>query len=104
MSRFHVRCMDCQARQVLRMRPDEYIRPRKCRACGKSRFRIDKWMQERNTRALGCMCIGYKWAGIMSGAMHRKGSKACWFRKDGTPRVPGDKDFYDEEWSAANAA
>lgn len=25
--------------------------------------------------------------------MHRRGSRFCWYRKDGTPRYPGDPDF-----------
>jgi len=45
------------------------------------------------------MCSGYKnWEGNMTGAMHRKGSKYCWFRKDGTQRNPGDPDFHDLEY------
>ncbi len=28
---------------------------------------------------------------------HRIGSKYCWFRKDGTQRFEGDKDFCDFE-------
>jgi hypothetical protein len=53
-------------------------------------------MNKRDTKAMSCDCAGYKWGG----APHRKGSKACWFRKDGTQRVPGDPDFYDPEYEA----
>lgn len=98
--RWHLRCSNskCQARGVSRAHPDTWEKERKCWSCGGTRFRVDKWMQNRDTRREGCTCSGYKWPGAMTGALHRKGSKACWYRKDGTQRMPGDPDFYDPEY------
>ena len=49
-------------------------------------------MNNRKTglNGMGCNCSGY-WF------MHRKGSMFCWYRKDGTMRVPGDEDFNDRD-------
>jgi hypothetical protein len=69
--------------------------------CGRRDFRPDAWMNKRNTRAMGCMCSGYAWAGNMSGALHRKGSKQCWYRADGTRREYGDADYYKPEFLEA---
>lgn len=98
--RYHVRCRKCQARRVLSKHPDDYKIFPVCRSpgCGSVSYRIDKWMMERNTsvhgpKALGCNCQGYPWSG--AGGVHQKGSKYCWFRRDGTPRYPGDPDFND---------
>lgn len=100
MSRFHVRCRTwaCKARRVLKKHPSQYYRQPKCESCGRTGevWRVDRWMQERNTRLLGCTCAGYAWAGYMSGAMHRRGSLKCWYRADGTQRVPEDEDYYNE--------
>ncbi|MFT0167513.1 hypothetical protein ACLKMY_00595 [Paraburkholderia mimosarum] len=52
-------------------------------------------MMKRNTRVTGCTCQGYPWAGLMSGAMHRRGSLWCWYRANGEQREPGDPDFRD---------
>lgn len=54
--------------------------------CGKSNFRLDKWMLKRDTKKMGCCCPGYHF-------FHRRGSKYCWYRVDGTGRYPGDPDF-----------
>lgn len=94
MSRVHCRCRHCETRRVLKQHPDEYLIVPQCRVCGKRSFRVDGWMNRRNTRAMGCMCSGYSWAGNMTGAMHRRGSKRCWFRADGTQRSYGDDDYF----------
>lgn len=99
--RYHVRCRKCQGRRVLPKHPDDYKKePPICRtvACKSKDYRVDKWMMERNTsvhgpNALGCNCMGYPWSG--AGGVHRKGSKYCWYRVDGSPRYPGDPDFND---------
>lgn len=98
--RYHVRCRRCQARRVLSKHPDEYKIIPVCRSigCGSTSYRVDTWMMNRNTstigqNALGCNCGGYPWTG--AGGVHRKGSTYCWYRKDGTPRYPGDSDFKD---------
>jgi hypothetical protein len=100
MARYHVRCSNykCKTRHVFKNHPDCYGNKKKCRKCGNTKFTVDVWMNSRDTRAMGCMCAGYPWAGLMSGAMHRKGSKYCWYRKDGTQRMPGDEDFHDLEY------
>lgn len=61
-------------------------------------FRVDGWMNRRTAqnRAMGCMCSGYGWEGNMTGAMHRRGSKRCWYRSNGEQRSFGDADFYME--------
>lgn len=94
MARFHVRCRHCATRKVLRRHPENYLRVPQCGVCGRRSFRIDGWMMRRNTRAMGCMCAGYAWAGMMTGAMHRKGSKQCWYRADGSQREWGDTDYF----------
>jgi len=106
MSRFHVRCRTCDARQVLPRHPEAYLRPRACWSCGRKAgdtgarewnpWRVDQWMMRRDTRGAGCTCAGYAWGGVLSGAMHRRGSKRCWYRTDGSQRLPGDRDFYEE--------
>lgn len=94
MARYHVRCRKCEARRVFPMRPDEYLRVPACHSCSSKSWRIDSWMNKRNTRKTSCSCSGYvhmtrrEWP-------HRKGSKYCWYRKDGTQRMPGDADFND---------
>lgn len=50
-------------------------------------------MTKRNTRAMGCMCSGYMWGGMMSGAMHRRGSLHCWYAADGTMREPSEEEI-----------
>ncbi len=97
MARFHCRCRHCDARRVLKMRPDEYARQPQCNRCGKRDFRIDPWMQKRNTRAMACCCAGYWFR-------HRRGSLYCWHRMDGSVRSLGDPDFADRNWQPEAAA
>lgn len=73
---------------MFKRRPDEYERPPRCRDCGKSNFRVDAWMMKRDTHGQACTCAGY-WF------WHRRGSLYCWYRKDGSDRLPGDVDFAD---------
>lgn len=107
MARFHCRCRHCRTRRVLKQHPTHYTIAPQCSVCGKRFFTfknklvgpifvVDKWMQQRTkkNRAMGCMCIGYKWEGNMTGAMHRRGSKQCWFRANGEPRAYGDEDYF----------
>jgi hypothetical protein len=88
MSRFHTRCRKCETRRVLPRHPEKYERQPQCRCCGARDFRVDAWMMKRDTRTIACTCSGY-WF------WHRRGSKYCWHRADGTSRVPGDPDFAD---------
>lgn len=92
MSRYHCRCRKCAARRVLPRAPDEYIRVQPKCACGARDWRKDKWMNTRKTGLNGaaCVCSGY-WF------IHRRGSKYCWYRTDGTGRYYGDEDFYSRE-------
>jgi hypothetical protein len=87
MARFHCRCRKCDARKVLRFRPEEYEVQPQC-VCGERNFRIDKWMQNRDTKSCACFCGGYHFK-------HRMSSFFCFYRKDGTDRLPGDEDFWD---------
>lgn len=85
--RYHCRCRKCDARQVKPRHPDAYVRPPRCRQCGRTgTLRLDKWAQNR--RQITCTCGGYWFP-------HRMGSPYCWRRKDGTERFPGDPDFKD---------
>lgn len=101
MARVHVRCRHCETRRVLRQHPDKYEVIPQCRVCGRRNFRVDAWMNKRNTRAMACMCSGYAWAGNMTGAMHRKGSKQCWYRADGSRREYGDADYFKPDFLEA---
>lgn len=96
MARFHCRCRQCDTRKVLAKHPDEFTRLPKCpkESCGARDWRTDAWMNGRDTslRGMGCACSGYAF-------MHRKGSKFCWYRTDGTDRLPGDPDFNDRHMS-----
>lgn len=117
--RFHCRCRNCRTRRVLKQEPEKYTVVPQCRVCGlrylikDSRgrlhkedsevtgvrvpvFVVDKWMQKRTkkNRAMGCMCTGYRWLGCMTGAMHRMGSKQCWYRANGEQRAYGDDDYF----------
>lgn len=87
MARFHCRCRKCDARKVLKFRPDEYNIQPQCRVCGARDFRIDKWMNSRDTSKTVCTCEGYHF-------WHRMGSLYCWKRKDGSDRYVGDPDFW----------
>lgn len=94
---FNVRCSreTCKARDHFAKHPDEYLRPRKCRCCGGTKFRVDLTHMKRN-KALqgeGCKCAGYLWD-----CPHTIGSPYCWYRKDGTQRMPGDPDFQDRDY------
>lgn len=104
MGKFNVRCSKekCKARDTFDRHPEAYDPPRKCRCCGGTQFRIDSWLVKRDTRGQSCGCAGYKhWRGAAEGALHRKGSKLCWYREDGTQRMPGDADFCDPEYEEA---
>lgn len=92
MSRYHCRCRKCDARKVLRFKPEEYKVQPQCNVCGVRDFRIDKWMNERDTKTNACFCGGYHFK-------HRRSSFYCWFRKDGTERMLGDPDFWDRNMS-----
>jgi hypothetical protein len=94
MSRCHVRCRACQARKVLRVTPDEYVRLPKCGNCGAQNYRVDGWMNSRDTRKTACSCAGYIYMTRREWP-HRQGSPYCWFRKDGTQRFEGDADYKD---------
>ena len=78
---------------MLRKPPEQYVRPPRC-WCGARDWRPDPWMNKRNTRAMGCMCSGYAWGGMMTGAMHRRGALRCWFRANGERREYGDADYF----------
>jgi len=78
---------------------EQYLRPPRCRQCGKKdTLRVDKWANSRPWRKYKCQCAGYWFP-------HRRGSKFCWYRKNGEQRMPEDPDFadrhFDEEKEAA---
>jgi hypothetical protein len=91
MARFHCRCRKCDARKVLRFKPEEYKVQPQC-ICGRRDFRVDRYMQTRDTKTNACFCEGYPFK-------HRRSSLYCWFRRDGTGRYPGDPDFWDRNMS-----
>lgn len=101
MGKYNVRCSKeaCKRRATFARHPDEYNPPRACEGCGGTRWRIDSWLVKRDTHAESCGCGGYRhWEGAHRGAPHRRGSKLCWYRADGTLRMPGDHDFCDPEY------
>lgn len=102
--RYNVRCKNykCQARRVLTKHPDDYKIRLVCASCGDTRWRIDRHRMTQDHRREGCTCAGYQWSAF--GGMHRKGSKLCWYRADGTQRMPGDADFCDPRYEEAYAA
>jgi hypothetical protein len=99
--KYNVRCSrkNCQARKVLSKHPDEYKITPVCDNCGGRQFRIDRHRMTENHKAKGCTCAGYQWSAF--GGIHRKGSKFCWYRADGTQRMPGDPDFNDPTYDEA---
>jgi hypothetical protein len=101
MARYHVRCRKCETRHVFKMMPDEYRRIPSCRSCGEKSFRIDRWMNTRDTKATACSCNGYVVLTHRAPWPHRIGSPYCWYRKDGTQRMPGDADFKDYQLEQA---
>jgi hypothetical protein len=75
------------------------VRQWKCAGCGGHRFRIIKDRAKDRCATL-CECAGYMWVQPMANgnAPHRRGSRFCYFRADGTMRVPGDVDFEDPNY------
>lgn len=92
MTRVHIRCSKerCKLRYSLPKHPDFYKRQWKCAGCGGTKFRVIKhWDKERGN--ILCICGAYAhWQDEFSAgpAPHRRGSPACWFDRDGTPRTP----------------
>lgn len=103
--RFNVRCSKeaCKMRAVFSKHPDDYKVPRKCDGCGGTKFRVIKNMV-RERCAVTCDCAGYKWGDnhTASRPPHRRGSRFCYYRKDGTLRMPGDADFEDPNYEEIN--
>lgn len=64
---FKYRCSRCRVRHTFKRQLDDYMRPKRCKACGHSRF---YWDKERNGRREICGCDGYHFT-------HRKGSRMC---------------------------
>jgi hypothetical protein len=56
MSSFPCRCTRtaCRARQTLARHPDDYLRPRKCRACGRATLKTDRYRARIETRRNVC--------------------------------------------------
>lgn len=88
-------------RRVLPKHPDEYVRVPKCEGCGGIKYYVSHWMNRRDTKKMSCNCRGYvhhtRNPSTTVWEIHRRGSKYCWYRKDGTQRMPGDPDFFDIE-------
>ncbi|MGF6738473.1 hypothetical protein OKW47_002219 [Paraburkholderia atlantica] len=92
MARWHIRCSrdKCRARHTLPKHPDEYKRGWKCRACGCERYTIIKDIIKHSGH-VDCNCGAFIWTGSTGNyecTTHRRGSRACWFNRDGTPREP----------------
>lgn len=94
--RWNWRCSreSCKARYHGRLHPDDYKRGWKCKACGGTRFRMIRNMV-KETGHVNCSCGAYAhWQDQYSAgpAPHRRGSRDCYFNKDGTARpVPPRK-------------
>lgn len=51
---------DCQSRRRLPRHPDDYLRPPKCRSCGKGVYRVDVYRTDgREQRGHTCRCGNY---------------------------------------------
>lgn len=104
--RWHVRCSreKCRKRAVFSMHPDEYTVPRRCEGCGGTKFRIIKDRSKEAGNNIRCSCAGRVFGAVRasnySASMppHRRGSPNCWYRADGTMRMPGDPDFSDPDY------
>ena len=103
----HVRCSKekCKKRAVFDRHPDEYKVPRKCEGCGGTRFRVIRdRLREAGGRQRLCSCEGRVFGDLKasnwsaSKPPHVRGSTNCWYRKDGTMRMPGDPDFSDPDY------
>lgn len=64
---FAYRCNKCRTRNMFKRRLEDYIRTKKCHACGHVKF---YWDYERNSKATYCTCEGYHFN-------HREGSTFC---------------------------
>lgn len=65
------RCKKCRARRSLRQKPDEYLRPPKCKSCGNNTWVIDVYrFRKEMSSSRVCGCSGYWFP-------HRRGSKFC---------------------------
>jgi hypothetical protein len=64
---YKYRCSRCRVRHTFVRLVDDYIRPKKCKACGYTTF---YWDKERNGRRPLCTCDNYPYT-------HRKGSRMC---------------------------
>lgn len=105
MARYHVRCSrdKCRARDVFAKHPDDYRTPRKCACCGGTKFCIIKDIIKHSGH-IDCTCGGYRWGGNWTAnpPPHRRGSRFCWFRRNGTQRMPGDADFDDPNYQESS--
>ena len=61
------KCNCCRTRNLFKKKLEEYVRTKKCKACGHNRFYFDK---ERATPVKPCTCFGYHFP-------HRPGSPCC---------------------------
>lgn len=105
--RWNVRCSReaCKRRAVFSKHPDEYQRPRKCEGCGGTRFRVVPDMARDRGRHELCTCMGYLWGDDFTASRppHRRGSRFCYYRADGTLRMPSDPDFEDPNYEPDTA-
>lgn len=100
--RVHIRCSreKCKRRFTLPKHPDEYVRGWKCASCGGARFREIKDRNREAGNNIQCDCAGYQWGNDRTASRppHRRGSRFCWYRADGSMRMPGDDDFEDPNY------
>lgn len=69
--RYPCRCLKCRHRRSLNHKPDDYVRPPKCKFCGSTKWWLDTYrMKKEMDSKLTCNCGGYWFP-------HRKGSKFC---------------------------
>lgn len=104
MARYIGRCSKraCSMRFSLPRHPDDYKRGWRCAGCHGMAFRLIA-DRPRDRCAVLCNCGGYQWVRpwARANAPHRRGSPACWYRKDGSMRMPGDADFDDPNYADA---
>lgn len=56
--------------------------------CGGTRWRVDQYRKNQEHSKTNCNCDGLPF-------QHRRGTRYCWHRSDGSDRFPGDPDFHD---------
>lgn len=82
----------CRARQTIAKHPDEYVRPRRCRVCGKAGVAVDRYRARGERRRNVCYpgrggCYAYSFP-------HARGRGWCEHNKSLTPQMVAERGDY----------